>query len=133
MNPVGWRPVTDFSTDYFTILGVECVGTDGVERVFNTASHHRVHHGTNPQYLDRNYAGILIVWDRLFGTFEPERERVKYGLTKNLDTFNPLKIASHEWIALGKDLARADSWRDRVGLLTGPPGWVPERELEDAA
>ena len=95
------------------------------ERVMNTASHHRVHHGVNEQYLDRNYAGILILWDRLFGTFEPEGERIHYGLTKNIDTFNPVKIAAHEWISLGGDLRRATSWRDRVKHLTGPPGWQP--------
>ena len=98
---------------------------DSMESVLNSASHHRVHHGTNPQYLDRNYAGILIIWDRLFGTFEPEGERVHYGLTKNIKTFNPAKVAFHEWRALWNDLATASSWRDRAGYLLGPPGWTP--------
>ena len=62
------------------------------EAVLNTPSHHRVHHGSNEQYLDRNYGGILIIWDRLFGTFEPEGERVRYGLTTNIDTFNPVRV-----------------------------------------
>ena len=61
-----------------------------LEAVLNTPSHHRVHHGSNQQYLDKNYGGILIIWDRLFGTFEPEGERVRYGLTKNIETFNPV-------------------------------------------
>jgi len=97
----------------------------GAERVLNTASHHRVHHGVNPQYLDRNYAGILIIWDRLFGTFEPEGERVRYGLTKNVDSFNPLRIASHEWIDMARDVRQAESWRDRANHLWRKPGWAP--------
>ena len=68
-----------------------------VEAIFNTPSHHRVHHGSNEQYLDKNYGGILIVWDRLFGTFEPEGERVRYGLTTNIETFNPVRVAFHEY------------------------------------
>ena len=95
------------------------------EYVFNTPSHHRAHHGSQRQYLDRNYAGILIVWDRLFGTFEPERERVVYGLTTNIDTFNPLRIATHEYAAIGRDLRSASSWRHRLGVIVMPPGWTP--------
>jgi len=95
------------------------------ERVMNTASHHRVHHGTNAQYLDRNYAGILILWDRLFGTFEPEVERVQYGLTTNIDTFNPASIAFQEWALLGGDITKATNWRDRFGYLFRRPGWQP--------
>jgi sterol desaturase/sphingolipid hydroxylase (fatty acid hydroxylase superfamily) len=97
-----------------------------LEWVLNTPSHHRVHHGANAQYLDRNYGGILIVWDRLFGTFEPEGERVRYGLTKNIRTFNPVKVAFHEYEAIGRDLARARSWRERLGYLFRGPGWAPD-------
>ena len=68
-----------------------------LEAVLNTPSHHRVHHGANEQYLDRNYGGILVIWDRLFGSFEPEGERVRYGLTKNIETFNPVRVAFHEY------------------------------------
>jgi sterol desaturase/sphingolipid hydroxylase (fatty acid hydroxylase superfamily) len=96
------------------------------ERVFNTPSNHRVHHGSNLEYLDRNHGGILIVWDRLFGTFEPERARVRYGLTKRLESFNPLVIALHEWSALARDVRRADSWRARLGYVFAPPGWSPD-------
>ena len=75
------------------------------EAVFNTPSHHRVHHGSNPLYLDRNYAGILIIWDRIFGTFQPElkEEKVVYGLHSNINTYNPIKIAFKEWIDVFKD------------------------------
>ena len=96
-----------------------------VEYVFNTPSHHRVHHGSQSQYLDRNYGGILIVWDRLFGSFEPEGERVVYGLTKNIGTYNPLRVATHEYVAIWRDLRSATSWRDRAGHLLRGPGWSP--------
>ena len=75
-----------------------------IEAVFNTPSHHRVHHGANPQYLDKNYGGILILWDKLFGTFEPELRRVKYGLTTNIETFNPVKVGYHETVAIVKEV-----------------------------
>ncbi|MEX2504707.1 MAG: sterol desaturase family protein [Egicoccus sp.] len=96
------------------------------EYVFNTPSHHRVHHGTNPQYLDKNYGGILIVWDRWFGSFEPEVEPVRYGLTKNIETYNPLVIATHEYAAIWRDAKADTSWRHRAGRLWHGPGWQPE-------
>ncbi len=95
------------------------------EFVFNTPSHHRVHHGSNVQYLDRNHGGVLILWDRLFGTFEPEGEAVVYGLTKNIHTFNPLRIFSHEVIAMFRDAARARGWGDRLGYIFRGPDWGP--------
>lgn len=96
-----------------------------LELVLNTPSHHRVHHGSNQQYLDRNYAGILIIWDRLFGTFEPEVEPVTYGLTKNIHTFNIGRIAFHEYAAIGRDVRGAGRVRDKLGYIVGPPGWTP--------
>ena len=96
-----------------------------VELVMNTPSHHRVHHGVNNQYLDRNYAGILIIWDRLLGTFEPEAERPRYGITTQLTTFNPFRVAFHEWYLLGHDVRHAGRFRDRVGDLLRSPGWSP--------
>ena len=95
-----------------------------LEKVFNSPSAHRVHHGSNRRYLDRNHGSILIVWDRLFGTYEPEGDRVVYGLTSNIDTFNPLRIATHEWIAIARDVFRSRTWRDRVGHLVRGPGWA---------
>ncbi|MFN8036840.1 MAG: sterol desaturase family protein [Acidimicrobiia bacterium] len=95
------------------------------ELVLNTPSHHRVHHGSNARYLDRNYAGILMIWDRMFGTFEPERERVVYGLTKNIRTYNLLRIAFHEYVALWHDVRGARSWRDRIGHVVHGPAWQP--------
>jgi sterol desaturase/sphingolipid hydroxylase (fatty acid hydroxylase superfamily) len=95
------------------------------EAVFNTPSHHRVHHGKNPQYLDRNYAGVLMVWDRWFGTFEPEVEPVVFGLTKDITTHNPFKIATHELAAIARDVRASRTWRDRAGRVFRGPGWQP--------
>jgi sterol desaturase/sphingolipid hydroxylase (fatty acid hydroxylase superfamily) len=113
----------------------ECIGRlpRPMELVLNTPSHHRVHHGANREYLDKNYAGILIVWDRLFGTFEPEGARVVYGLTKNITSFNPFVIAFHEYAAIVRDIAAATRLRDRVGILWHGPAWRPgERAPADA-
>lgn len=94
-----------------------------VEFLFNTPSHHRVHHGANNPYLDKNYGGILIVWDRLFGSYADEVEPVRFGLTTNIDTFNPVKVNYHEFAAMVGDVWRAETWRGRVGYLLNPPGW----------
>ncbi|WBB53200.1 sterol desaturase family protein [Verrucosispora sp. WMMD573] len=98
-----------------------------IELLFNTPSHHRVHHGSNDEYLDRNYGGILIIWDRLFGTFEAEGDAVRYGLTKNIGTYNPLRVATHEYAAIWRDLRAARCWRERLGYLLRRPGWQPAR------
>ena len=104
-----------------------------LEKVLNTPSHHRAHHGSQRQYLDINHGSILIVWDKLFGTFEPEDERVRYGLTRNADTFNPVTIATHEWRDIASDVASAPTWRDRFSFLLRGPGWAYERRAELAA
>jgi sterol desaturase/sphingolipid hydroxylase (fatty acid hydroxylase superfamily) len=98
------------------------------EAVFNTPSHHRVHHARNARYLDANYAGILIIWDRMFGTFNPEvdEEPCRYGTVKNLGNFNLLHNVFHEWIGIAKDVAGAKSPREAVGYVFGPPGWSPD-------
>ncbi|MEU3600763.1 sterol desaturase family protein [Streptomyces sp. NPDC006798] len=96
-----------------------------VEYLFNTPSHHRVHHASQGGYLDRDFGGILIVWDRLFGSFAVEDERPVYGLTKNIDTYNPLRVATHEYAAIARDLRAAASWRERAGRLLRGPGRQP--------
>lgn len=95
------------------------------EAVMNTPSHHRVHHATNPRYLDTNYAGVFIVWDRMFGTFTPERDddRPRYGIVKDLGSFNILWAAFHEWIGIARDVRSAPSWKARVAYMIAPPGW----------
>lgn len=95
-----------------------------IEFIFNTPSHHRVHHGSNNPYLDKNYAGILIIWDRLFGSYADEVEQVRYGLTHNIDTYNPIKVNFHEFALMVRDVWRAKTWRARVGYLLQPPGWT---------
>jgi sterol desaturase/sphingolipid hydroxylase (fatty acid hydroxylase superfamily) len=104
-----------------------------LEKFLNTPSHHRVHHGSNRQYLDRNHGSILILWDRLFGTFEEEDEPVVYGLTKNIDTYNPVRIATHEWRDIAVDVARARTWSDRFSYLLRGPGWAYQRREVPAA
>jgi len=94
------------------------------EAIFNTPSHHRVHHATNPQYLDRNHAGIFIIWDKLFGTFEPEVEKPVYGLVKNIETYNPIKIAFLEWVNMFRDFSFSKtSFLNKVKYIIKPPGW----------
>ena len=97
-----------------------------VELVLNTPSHHRVHHGTDPQYLDRNYGAILIVWDRLFGSFQPELHRPTYGLTTRVGTHRIVRLQTHEYAAIMRDVRRAPRLRDKLGYVFGPPGWRPE-------
>jgi sterol desaturase/sphingolipid hydroxylase (fatty acid hydroxylase superfamily) len=98
-----------------------------VEFVLNTPSHHRVHHASDPEYLDRNYGGVLIVWDRLFGSFVEEGRRPTYGLTRNVDSHNPFRLQYYYYGEIWRDVRGAAGWRDRLGYLFGPPGWQPGR------
>lgn len=109
---------------YQYVLHTELIRSLGpLEWVLNTPSHHRVHHGRNLQYMDKNYGGILIIWDRMFGTFEPEQERVEYGITTPLTSYNPVVVAFHEWAAMLRDVAAARTLRGKLGAMFGPPGW----------
>ncbi len=101
------------------------------EYVMNTPSHHRVHHATNPRYLDRNYAGTFIVWDRMFGTFASETsdEPIRYGIVKQLGTFNLLWSVFHEWIGMAQDIWAAP-WQFKLGYLLRPPGWCHDSSRE---
>jgi len=94
-----------------------------IEFIFNTPSHHRVHHGSDLKYLDKNHAGILIIWDRFFGTFKKEEERPNYGLTRNVNTFNPVSVAFSEWKHLYKKITTTHSTKDALKYLIKPPGW----------
>ncbi|MDO9005859.1 MAG: sterol desaturase family protein [Aquabacterium sp.] len=93
------------------------------EAIFNTPSHHRVHHARNPQYLDRNYAGVLIIWDKLFGSFVPEEAPCDYGIVKQIHTSNPLVMMFHEWQAMGRDAMRPGPLWQRLKHLWAPPDW----------
>jgi sterol desaturase/sphingolipid hydroxylase (fatty acid hydroxylase superfamily) len=99
-----------------------------LEAVMNTPSHHRVHHASNGRYIDRNHAGVLIIWDRLFRSFEPEdlRDKPIYGLTKNINSYNPFRIAFHEWIDIWHDLRSAPTLKYKLRYVFGRPGWKPE-------
>ena len=93
-----------------------------LEWIINTPSHHRVHHGRNPQYIDKNYAGILIIWDKLFGTFEPEVAPVEYGITKPVNSFNPITVTFAEWKDLLNDVSQKGlTFRERLNVLFKPP------------
>jgi sterol desaturase/sphingolipid hydroxylase (fatty acid hydroxylase superfamily) len=102
------------------------------EEVLNTPSHHRVHHASNRRYIDRNHGSILIVWDRLFGTFtrEDPDEPVVYGLTRNIRTYNPLTVVAHEYVDMLRDVAESTTWRDRVSFVLRGPGWAYRRRAE---
>jgi len=102
------------------------------EAVMNTPSHHRVHHATNPRYLDMNYAGVFIVWDKMFGTFTPEldEEKPRYGIVKNLGSFNLIWAAFHEWVGIAKDVWAAPTLRAKLNYMIKPPGWSHDGSRE---
>ncbi|WP_326591458.1 sterol desaturase family protein [Streptomyces brevispora] len=101
-----------------------------IEFVFVTPSHHRVHHGTDPEYLDKNFGSILIIWDRIFGTFQPELQRPTYGLTKQLNSYSMWQVQMHEFINMSRDVRQASTFKHKLGYVFGPPGWKPAEERE---
>ena len=112
---------------YQTWLHTELIGKLGpLERVLNTPSHHRVHHGADDKYLDKNYGGITIIWDRIFGTFQVEEERPRYGLKRDFNSMNPIAVWFSELPRLFSDLARARTLGEATGYLFGRPGWEPK-------
>ncbi|MCE3283210.1 MAG: fatty acid hydroxylase [Chitinophagaceae bacterium] len=130
MPLVGFHPAMIMLMQSVSLLYQFWIHTEAInkcprwfEYVFNTPSHHRVHHGSDIEYLDRNHAGILIIWDRMFGSFQPEMHTPKYGLTKNVNTFNPVKVAFFEWVNIARDLKRSDSFFTAFKYLINPPGW----------
>ena len=135
MSLLGVRPNMIETARQLNLIYQFWIHTDAVrtigplEEVLNTPSHHRAHHGSNRRYLDRNHGSILIIWDRLFGTFERERadDPVVYGLTTNIETFNPLRIATHEYVDIASDVAGARTWGDRLSFVLRGPGWAYAR------
>ncbi len=120
--------VYGFNLIYQFWIHTEAIGKlpKPIEFIFNTPSHHRVHHATNPRYLDANYAGTLIVWDRMFGTFVEElpEDMPRYGIVKNVGTFNPVRVAFHEWVGMFKDVFSSGlTLRQRLMYMIAPPGW----------
>ena len=109
---------------YQTWIHTEYIGKLGyLDSVFNTPSVHRVHHGSNPQYIDKNFGGILMLWDKLFGTYQAEEEKVTYGLMSNINTSNPIKINFYEWREMFKEMATVESLKCKWNYMIKPPGW----------
>lgn len=129
---IGFHPVAVFLSLALSLFYQIWIHTELIDKLprpieflFNTPSHHRVHHASDRKYLDKNYGGTLIIWDRVFGTFAKEEERPNYGLTKPVDSYNPVVIALNEWTQMFCDALKAKNWRDRFGFMFAPPGWSP--------
>ncbi len=119
--------VAAFNTLYQFWIHTEAIGKMGwFEYIFNTPSHHRVHHGRDPKYIDKNHAGSLIIWDKMFGTFQKEEEKPTYGITKPLQSWNAAYANVSHYVEMGKDLKRIPTWTDRIKYLFKKPGWLPD-------
>ncbi len=103
-----------------------------VEWIFNTPSHHRAHHGKNLQYIDTNYAGVFIFWDRLFGSFVEEKEPVQYGILHPVNSYNPFYLAFHLWADIARDVIKPDSLWVKLKYIFAPPGWPEEYQQQKA-
>ena len=130
---VGFNPILILVAEiivleYQTFLHTESVKKlpRPVEWLMNTPSHHRVHHGANDQYIDKNYAGMFIIWDRLFGTFADEKEPVVYGLKNPLNSINPFTVFFHGFMRLGRKIAQSRGPSDVIAALLAPPEWHPK-------
>lgn len=127
IHPLTIVTVGAFVTLYQFWIHTKAVGKMGpVEWLFNTPSHHRVHHGSDPKYIDRNHAGTLIIWDRIFGTFQVEEEEPVYGITMPLGTWDPVKANFHYYQDLFAMAKRSTRWSDKLRVFIKPPGWQPE-------
>lgn len=140
---MGFDPFTFFVCHQLAVLYQFWVHTEligklpwFIEYIFVTPSHHRVHHGSNPKYIDKNYGSTFIVWDRMFGTFQVEEERPVYGITKPVASYNPIYLVFHEWVDIWQDLRHARSFREGWDILFKPPGTIVtayQREQEERA
>jgi sterol desaturase/sphingolipid hydroxylase (fatty acid hydroxylase superfamily) len=145
-GPVFWAPLALLGYPPWMILTAQAwsllyqfwLHTEAIDRmgplewIMNTPSHHRVHHGKNLRYLDKNHAGIFIIWDRMFGTFAKETETVSYGLTKDIGSFNIFTICFHELVAIARDVRRAPTLRAKLGYMFAPPGWSHDGSSQTA-
>ncbi len=124
-HPIAVALVSGLNLLYQFWIHTESVQRCGVfERFMNTPSHHRAHHGSNPEYIDKNYGGWLIVWDKWFGTFAPETVPVRYGLVHNISTYNPFKVITHEWAFMLRQAWQAKGLKRKLGWVFGPPEYV---------
>ncbi len=127
-DPLMFITLSSFNTLYQFWIHTRTITSMGfLEHIINTPSHHRVHHGSNPKYIDKNHAGSLIIWDKLFGTFQKEEEEVYYGITKPLASWNPVWANVHYWAELWQTSKKADNWSDRINVFIKPPGWFPQK------
>ncbi len=135
---IGFEPWMVLTAQAWSLLYQFWLHTEAIDKLgpvewfFNTPSHHRVHHGKNVRYLDKNHAGVLIIWDRMFGTFAKETERVVYGLTTDIQTYHPLRIGFHEVAAISRDVAGAPTVGAKLGYLLAPPGWSHDGSTKTA-
>jgi sterol desaturase/sphingolipid hydroxylase (fatty acid hydroxylase superfamily) len=138
MPLVGFHPLMLMMQQSISLLYQFWIHTEAIHKlpkpiefIFNTPSHHRVHHSSDIKYLDKNHGGILIIWDRLFGTFQKEEEHPVYGITRNVNTFNPVKIAFHEWADIIRDAKRYPKYA--LWYVFGPPGWSHDGSTKTTA
>lgn len=126
-DPLMFLTLSAFNTLYQFWIHTRTIKSMGpLEWILNTPSHHRVHHGSNPKYIDKNHAGTLIIWDRIFGTFQKEEEDVYYGITTPLASWNPIWANVHYWDELLRTAKQSPRWRDKLNVFLKPPGWFPE-------
>ena len=131
---IGFDPIASIIAlvivaQYQTWVHTQKIGKLGfLDKLVNTPSVHRVHHGTNPLYIDKNYGGILKIWDHLFGTYQTEEEEVQFGITEPVNSINPFVITFHEFIAIFRDCLKAKNWTDRARYIFAPPGWTPSHK-----
>ncbi len=130
---LGFQPVVFLSASAFVTLYQFWVHTEAIDKlprwfeyIFNTPSHHRVHHARDPKYLDKNYAATFIIWDRIFGTFIEEKERPHYGITKKMNSWNPTWANFHYYIEMWQAASKMSNWKDKIKLIFARPGWLPE-------
>lgn len=127
-DPLMFVTLSAFNTLYQFWIHTRAIKSMGVlEYILNTPSHHRVHHGSNPKYIDKNHAGTLIIWDKLFGTFQKEEDEVYYGITTPLASWNPVWANFHYWVELWNTAKQADTIGDKINVFIKPPGWFPAK------
>jgi len=127
-DPLMFLTLSAFNTLYQFWIHTRAIKSMGfLEHIINTPSHHRVHHGSNPKYIDKNHAGTLIIWDKLFGTFQKEEEDVYYGITTPLASWNPVWANVHYWVELWNNAKKSDTIIDKINVFIKPPGWFPSK------
>lgn len=135
---MGFDPVVFFICHQIEVLYQFWIHTEYIQKlprpiefIFTTPSHHRVHHAKNEKYINKNYGSTFIIWDRMFGTFQPEEEQAIYGITKQIKSYNPVYLSFHEWIDIIRDANKAGNWREALSQAFGNPETLAQRELSN--